>query len=256
MEMLNILIIDDENNIREILADIINLNCKDAKVIGFAEDVKGGISAIKKYKPDIILLDIKLPDGSGFDILSEIQTDEYNFHVIFITAYEQYAIKAFKFSAIDYLVKPVDPDELLNAIERCRILYKDEFKNKIEAYSYNSDKLTKNKKLLLKTQYNVQILEIQNIIRCQSDNSYTTFFTSDNRKIIVSQTIGEYEKLLNEFGFFRIHQSHLINLEFVMSFDKGDGGFVIMKDKTSIPISFRKKELFLKVIKTYHNIFK
>ncbi len=247
--MLNILIIDDEAGSRQVIADIVNLQCPDAKVVGFSEDVKSGIAAIEKYKPDVLLLDINLPDGTGFDLLTGIQTDLYNFHVIFVTAHEQYAIKAIKFSAIDYVLKPVNPNELLKALEKCKTLYKDELKDKIETYSNNFIRQESTKKLVLKTMDNMQVVEINNIIRCESDNTYSTFYTTDNRKIVVSQSIKEYEKMLTEFGFFRIHKSHLINLNHVVSFEKGDGGSVIMKDKSSIPVSFRKKDDFINILK-------
>jgi len=248
--MINILIIDDEEDIREILSDIININFNDIRIVGFGKDVKSGIIAIEKHKPDIILLDINLPDGTGFDLLSKIETESYNFNVIFITAFEEYAIKAFKFCAIDYLLKPIDTEELLNAIKKCRILLKDELKNKVEAYSYNTKGQFSNKKLILKTQNNIQIVNLQDIIRCQSDNSYTTFYTTDNRTIIVSQSLKEYEELLQDYNFFRIHQSHLINIAFVLSYEKIGGGVVLMQDQSSIPVSFRKKEAFLKILKT------
>ncbi|NTW31300.1 MAG: response regulator transcription factor [Bacteroidetes bacterium] len=246
--MKNILIIDDEAKTRQMLADIINLNCKDARVTGFAEDIKSGLIAIEKYKPDLILLDIKLPDGTGFDLLTKINYKIYNFRVIFITAFEEYAIKAFKFSAVDYILKPVDPDELLDAIEKCRIQTDNEYNQKFETYYYNSDKQSKNKKLFLKTLGTINVLEIKDIIRCESDGCYTTFYTNNNRKIIISKTIKEYEELLNDQGFFRVHQSHIINLNYIESFENKNGGFVIMKDKSKIPVSSRKKDMFLKIL--------
>ena len=250
--MISILIIDDEAKTREMLADIINLNCLEAKVVGFAEDVKSGINAIEKYRPDLILLDIKLPDGTGFDILSKMKKEELDkFHVIFITAFEEYAVKAFKFSALDYILKPVDPEELILAIRKYMALQKIEFSQKFEAFSYNYDSnnnTANQKKLVLKTQDIIYVVEVHDIVRCESDGGYTTFYTVDNRKIMISKTIKEYDELLSEFGFFRIHQSHIINLKFVDSFEKKEGGFVIMKDKSAIPVSSRKKDLFLKIL--------
>lgn len=246
--MIKILIIDDEENTREILTGMVNLKCKDAEVVGYGQDVKSGIAAINKYKPDIILLDIKMPDGSGFDLLLKIKTEQYNFQVIFITAYEEYALKAFRFSAIDYLLKPIDPAELYKAIEKCKIVHKEEFKQKLETFSYNSDKQGENKKIVLKTQDAIHIIKINEIIRCESDGSYTTFFTITNGKIMVSHSIKDFEELFNEFGFFRTHQSHLLNLAFVKRFDKREGGYIVMIDESLVPVSRRKKDIFLKII--------
>ena len=246
--MMNVLIIDDEENARESLANMINMKCKDVEIAGFGKDVKSGIAAIEKYNPDIILLDVNMPDGTGFDLLSKIKSDLYNFQVIFITAFEEYAIKAFRFSAIDYLLKPVNFDELQQAIEKCKTMLKDELKQKIETISYNMNKNVENKKIVLKTQDLIHIIKINAIIRCQSDAGYTTFYTIDKKSIMVSQLIKDYEETLSEFGFFRIHQTHLINLAYVQRFDKREGGFAIMADESIIPVSRRKKDLFLKTI--------
>ena len=246
--MIKILIIDDEENTREILTGMLNLKFKDVEVVGYGKDVKSGIEAINKYKPDIILLDIKMPDGTGFDLLLKIKTELYNFHVVFITAYEDYALKAFRFSAIDYLLKPIEPGELYKAIEKCKTTQKDEFKKKIETYSYNSDKQGENKKIVLKTQDAIHIIKINDIIRCESDGGYTTFYTCSNGKIMVSHSIKDFEELFAEFGFFRIHQSHLLNLAFVKRFDKKEGGFVIMTDESIVPVSRRKKDVFLRIV--------
>lgn len=246
--MINVLIIDDEVNIREILANILHMKCPDINIVGFAEDVSSGILAVEKHKPDLILLDIKLPDGTGFDLLSKVRADVYNFHVIFITAFAEYALKAFKFSAIDYILKPINTEDLLNAIEKCKTLLKGEFRQKLEAYAYNQNKQDKNRKLILKTQDSIYITEIRDIIRCHADGNYTTFYTTDGNTIMVSQQLGEYEEMLGDFNFFRVHQSHLINLEHVKKFEKKDGGAVIMKDNSSVPVSQRRKEFFLKVI--------
>lgn len=246
--MIKAVIIDDEENTREVLTGVLNLKCKDVEVVGYGKDVKSGIEAINKYKPDVVLLDIKMPDGTGFDLLLRIKAEAYNFHVIFITAYEEYALKAFRFSAIDYLLKPIDPNELYKAIEKCKTMHKDEFKQKMETFSYNSDKQGENKKIVLKTQDAIHIVKVNDIIRCESDGGYTTFFTVNNGKIMVSHSIKDFEELFEEFGFFRIHQSHLLNLAFVKRFDKREGGYVIMSDESVVPVSRRKKDAFLTII--------
>lgn len=246
--MLKILIIDDLPKIRSMVADIINLQCDDAKVVGFAEDVKSGIAAIETYKPDIVLLDIKLPDGTGFDILSNLKKEFCNFQVIFITAYQEFAVKAFKFSAIDYILKPVDPDELLAAIDKCRKQGSQGLHEQMETFSFNSNKQNSNKKLALKTLESIHVVEINDIIRCEATSSYTTFYLLNDNPVVVSKGIGEYEEILNEYGFYRIHHTHIINLKFMKCFEKQDGGYVIMKDKAVIPVSKRKKDAFLQLI--------
>ena len=246
--MLKILIIDDEARIRKMLADIVNIKCTDATVVGFAQDVKSGIAAIEELKPDIILLDIQLPDGTGFNILEKTNNRLGNFHVIFITAFEEYAIKAFKFSAMDYILKPVDPKELLKAIDKCRTQDKNDIIEKFQILAANLNKQIENKRLVLKTQDTIYMVEVQDIIRCESQSNYTVFYISGGKKIMVSRTIGEFEELLSDMDFFRIHNSHIINLKFLECYEKKEGGFIIMKDKSVIPVSHRKKDLFLKKI--------
>lgn len=249
MQMIKILIIDDLPKIRSLLTNIINQNCDDVKIVGYAEDVKTGVSAIQSLKPDIILLDVNLPDGTGFDILRKVDANQYNFHIIFITAYEEYAVKAFKYSTIDYILKPVEPTELLNAIKKFRGMAGNEFKQKIETFSHNSQAYGDEKKLVLKTHDTVHSIEMHNIVRCQSADDITTFYLIGNDQIVVNIPIREYEGLLNEFGFFRVHPLHLINLGYVKNLDKGVDDFVVMTDETRIPISPDKKELFRKQLR-------
>ncbi len=170
--------------------------------------------------------------------------------MIFITAYEEYAIKAIKFSALDYLLKPVSVDDLRIAFEKAENQILNDLKLQL-ASLHNNLQSPKNKTIVLRSSEKIHLLEVNNIIRCEADRCYTSFFVNEQKKHVVSQPMKEYEDILSEYGFIRIHKSHLINMAYIESFDKGDGGFVILKDKTEIPVSRRKKnellELFSKL---------
>ncbi len=245
---MKIVIIDDEARARSSFANIIKLSQHNIEVVAEADCVKTGIEAIKKHKPHLILLDIDMPDGTGFDLLKAM--DYINFKVIFITAYEEFAVKAFEFSAIDYILKPANPKKLLDAIDRAQQLVEQEnISLRLNALFANLDNVNpENKKLVLKTAEKIYLVSTSDIIRCEADTGYTQFFMADGKNILISRTIKDFEVLLDGLGFFRIHQSHLINLKFIDYFDKTEGGSVRMKDKSMLPLARRKKEGFLKLI--------
>jgi two-component system LytT family response regulator len=246
---MKLIIIDDEPNARETIKDILKISGMDFQVLAEAYNVKTGIEALKNNKPDILLLDIDLPDGSGFDILN--RTDQHNFKLIFITAYDQYAIKAIKFSAFDYILKPVNPQELIETIKSASASIEDEnlsLKLKAVISNYYSGN-EKNKKLILKTSESINLVNISQIIRCESDGGYTTFFLEDKRKILVSKTIKDYEDLLTGYGFFRVHQSHIVNADYIKSYEKGEGGYLLMNDNSQVPVATRKKDELLQFLK-------
>ncbi len=245
---MRVIIIDDEERARQSLVDLLRISNNDIEVIAEADSVRAGIEAIHDQNPELLLLDINMPDGTGFDLLKQL--DNIDFQIIFITAYEEYAVRAFEFSAIDYLLKPVDPLKLTDAIEKAKQAV--EQRNlglKLNALFANLDSPhSGHKKLVLKTAENIYIISTSDIIRCESDCGYTQFFLPDGKKILVSRNLKDYEEMLNGFGFFRIHQSHLINLKYIDHYSKLDGGAVVMKDKTTIPVARRKKEDFLKLL--------
>jgi len=245
--MLKVVIVDDEAMARKAIEGMLSLYCEDVSVVGQAEDVKSGASIIQKLNPDLVLLDIQLTDGTSFDILKQI--NNYDFKVIFITAFEDYAVKAFKFSALDYLLKPIDPNELVSAIDKARQhIQKDNMNIKLKALFDNMDNLSKEgKKIVLKTANNVHLVNLSEIIRCQSDKNYTHFFLENTNKVVVSKTLKEYDDILTEYGFYRVHQSHLVNFSHVKRYEKGDGGYLVMADNSIVPVSFRKKEELMKV---------
>lgn len=243
---LRTLIIDDENKARETIRDMLNIYCPEVEIIGEAESVLSGINSIKKLKPDLVFLDIKMPDGTGFDLLNRL--DSKPFALIFLTAFDEYAVKAFRFSAVDYLLKPLDPDELMTAIER--VVESKESENKsIDALLDNLKNIKNdNKKLVLKTAESIFLVNVSDIIRCESTGNYTQFFIVNQKPVLVSKTLKEYDDILTDYSFFRVHQSHLVNLNHIVRLDKADGGTLVLSYDHSVPVSTRKKEALVKAL--------
>ena len=241
-----VLIIDDENRTRDFVKKMIDSFNLDLDVYTDGENVETGVEAINRIQPDILLLDIQMPDGTGFDVLNSIETK--NFEVIFITAYQEYAIKAIKFSALDYILKPIDSEELHSSI--ITAIDSLEFKREETKFIALENNIQPNnrRKLVLKTQECVYVVDLNEIIRCEADKNYTFFYLNSGKKILVSRTLKDYETMLNGYGFFRIQQSHLINLEYLDRYDKQQGGAVIMKDGTAVPLSPAKKDQFFKLL--------
>lgn len=239
------IIIDDEVTPRETLKMMLKIYAPEVEVIAEAEGVKTGIQAIKKHNPDLVFLDIHMGDGSGFDLLSNFAS--YNFKVVFVTAYEEYAIKAFRFSALDYLVKPIIPEDLVQAVNKISVLLENKQINKqLDVLKNNYLDVDQSfGKIILKTAEAIYIVELNDIIYCKSDNNYTNFYLVGDNKLLVSRTLKEFDDLLSESGFLRVHQSYLVNSKQIEYFDKREGGSVVMKDGCKIPVSFRKKEQLL-----------
>ena len=244
--MFKLVVIDDVQDARDVICSIVKKYCKRIEIVGVADGVKSGIELIKKHKPQIVLLDIEMQDGTGFDLLKKFKP--IDFKVIFITAYEEYALKAFKFSALDYLLKPINADELIAAIERTEDALKLGSAQNIDVLESNYlNKNKESKKIILKTLDSIYAVSIKDIVRCEAEESYTTFFLNNGEKIVMSKPLKEYDELLSAYGFFRTHQSHLINLDYFEKYKK-DVGFAVLKDKSSVPVSSRKKEMFLQII--------
>lgn len=244
--MLRTVIIDDEAKAREGIKQMIDLYGNgEVEIVGNGKDVKSGVQAINKHSPDLVLLDIKMPDGTGFDVLN--QFGKIDFDVIFITAFEEYAIKAFKFSALDYILKPIDPEELQKTLEK---LINDkekkdlnlQFQNLMEAFQQGP---SEDKKLVLRTNNSIHLVEARKIVRVQSDRNYTKFYRIDEEPVTVSQSMIRFEPLLEEYDFIRVHQSHIINLRRVKKYMK-DEYLCIMEDDSQVPVSWRKKDTLLK----------
>ncbi|XOV68881.1 MAG: LytR/AlgR family response regulator transcription factor [Fluviicola sp.] len=240
------IIIDDIEQARTTLKQDLAIYAKDFEVIGEATGVVEGAKLLKDVKPDILFLDIQMQDGSGFDLLDLLP--QVNFKIIFITASDAHAIKAFRYAAIDYLMKPIDPDELVEALKKFRESRIDESAK----YELLNDRLKNHKKpnerLALHSQDKIQVVEIDTIVRCESSVNYTTFFFKNGDQIVVTRTLKEFEDLLSDQGFFRVHQSHLVNTRQIKEYVKSEGGHLNMKDGSLIPVSVRKRPDVMKML--------
>ncbi|MFH2142936.1 MAG: LytTR family DNA-binding domain-containing protein [Bacteroidota bacterium] len=245
MEKINAIIIDDEISARETLFGLLERFCPEVNVVAQAGSIEEAIQVINNNQKELVFLDIEMPFGNSFDILENL--DNIDFEVIFITAHDQYAIEAFKFSAIDYLLKPVKIKDLKNAIEkfvkRRSLIHDKNQKIKVLINNMNTQIL----KLVLPTINGFHVVDINQILRCEGDRNYTRFIFCNGEKILVSKTMKDFEDLLTKHGFFRIHQSYLVNLSQIKKYNRGQGGEVEMTDGELIPVSRSKKEDFLKL---------
>lgn len=244
--MLRALVIDDEINIRNMIIEIIKKYCKGTRVVGQAGSVLEGVNRIRDLNPDLVLLDIKMDDGTGFDLLEKLE--KINFKVIFVTAYQEFALQAIKFSALDYILKPVDPEELIKAVDAAGDLILEQQQIQIEHLT-NSIKSNDqdSKKILLKTSENIHLVKFSDIIYFEADSGYTRFYLSDARKIVVSKSLAEYEDFFKDFGFYRVHKSYIVNLNKVLRFNKEDGGCLVMETELKVPVASRKKDKILQI---------
>jgi two-component system LytT family response regulator len=247
MDKLKILIVDDEKRIRTSLKHIIQIHYPNAEVKGEAQNIQEALDIIHLLKIDVILLDIKMPGGTGFDLLKQLMPVKYK--VIFITAFDEFAIKAFRFSALDYLLKPVVPNELVAALKKANDELNEEIENiKLKAFIDNIK--NEDKSIVLNTLEESHVVNINQIIRCEADRNYTRFFIINKKAILVSGCLKEYEETLNNRQFYRPHQSHLINLSYVNRLEKHDSWNLILKDGSKIPVATRKHNEILEVLKT------
>ena len=237
-------IIDDEKKGRETLQSFINSYCQSLEIVGNAGNVAEGLSLIDNVNPEVVFLDIQMPDGTGFDLLNRVT--KINFQFIFVTAFDNYAIKAFQFSAVDYLLKPVNPTLLVKAVEKLKDKVNFHLPStQIEVLEANQSKI---EKLIITTENKTHVLQVSDIIRCQADNYYTIFVLKDDTKVVASKTLKEYTSMLEELNFLRIHQSHLINLSFIEDYRFGPTNYVLLQNKEKIEISRRRKKAFLEKI--------
>jgi len=242
--MLKSIIVDDENKSGESLKILIEDFCEDVQVCAFCKTVAEAIEAIHAHQPDAVFLDIQMQRETGFDLLEKL--DSINFEVIFTTAHSEYAIKAFKFSAIDYLLKPIDLEELKGALNKVRKKIGQGITARLQQLMRNLRETSgENYKLALPTSDGLFFVKVSSIVYCEASSNYTEIVTDDGRKHIVSRTLKEYDEMLSEYNFYRIHNSYLINLNAVKKYVRGEGGSVIMTTGQSLDVSKRKKEGFL-----------
>lgn len=245
--MLKVIIIEDENKASQMLQDCIKLVAPDCSVEGIATNLKDGKKLIETIKPDLAFLDVELPDGHSFDLLAELQ--KIDFGIIFTTAHGKYAVNAFKYSAIDFVIKPITPDAIKNAIEKANeSLYVKQMSEKINNLVANRNRDEKEKKILLQCADTIYFATISEIVHCQSDNNYTNVFLNNGDKILISKTIKEFEQLLPNTQFFRTHQSHIVNLSYINQIKKRTYQ-IILKNGDTIQLATRKKEELLNVMK-------
>jgi two-component system LytT family response regulator len=245
--MIKAIIVDDEQHSIDRLLFLLNEYCKQSvKILGTYTSVDKGVQAIQQLKPDLVFLDVQMGSRTGFDLLQQL--DEISFEIIFITAYEKYAVQAFRFSAFDYLLKPINQNEFLQTLDKLKEKFSQSGQSKkLEILFHNLKNLNgASKKISIPTGNGLVFPEVSDIIRCESDANYTSIFFKGKPKITVAKTLKEFEELLADCNFFRVHNSHLINLSFIKSYQKGKGGYVTLTDDTKIEVSVRRKDSFLK----------
>jgi two-component system LytT family response regulator len=246
--MLTAIIIDDElSNIRSLANDLTEY-CPSIKIIAECPSAKEGIKAIKDLYPELVFLDIEMPWMNGFELL-EI-TDHLDFDVIFTTAYDQYAVKAFRMSAIDYLLKPIDKNDLKQAVEKVIKKRGNFSKMQLHVFKENLNPSRLHQRIGVPTHQGIDFLLINSIVYCEANNNYTFIHLQDNKKVLITKPLKEMEQLLSEYNFCRVHQSFLINLDHLQKYFRGDGGYVKMNNGETINVSRSKKGELLRCIKT------
>lgn len=240
-------IIDNDRGIVDLLVGMVKEHLPALDVVGTAYGVNEGIKTIGSLKPDLVFLDVEMDDGTGFDLVAGLQ--ERNFHLIFITAHSKYAIQAIKISALDYLLKPINLEELKSAVDRIASKSKLE-SGKVELQNLLAflDENNRSKKIVLRSAESINLVNISDILWCAADGSYTKFRILGQPDLLVSGHLKEYEELLIGHKFYRPHNSYLLNLDHVIRFEKSEGGKIIMTDGSMLPVSTRKKEQLIKII--------
>ncbi len=248
MSEINAIIVDDEQHCIDALCAMLQKKCPEVAVLAGVNSVKEARQLIDEMQPDLVFLDVEMPHQNGFELLK--QYDKLTFDVIFTTAYEQYALKAIKFNALDYLLKPFSVQELQEALRKFqerRSQKPDTAIAPLEVFLQNMKTLQQtNKKIALPTINGLVFMPVQNIVRCESTGNYTKIFFTDKKQLLVSKPLKEFEELLTDVDFFRVHNSHLINLQQMESYLQGEGGFALMSDGTQVEVSRRRKAEFLK----------
>jgi len=242
--MIKAIIIDDEMHCRKTLSILLKEYCPEVEVIEQCDNGEAGVEAIKKLKPDLVFLDIEMPRMNGFEMLEQLS--EISFAVIFTTGYDQYAIKAFRFSALDYLLKPIDHEELSKAVLKVsrQVLYPLAQQIEILLQKIHHQPSPINK-IALPTVEGLQMIPVDSIISCASDRNYTSLLLKNKQKIIISKILKDIEEMLEEYSFLRVHHSYIVNLNEITRYIKGEGGYLVMSDGSSVDVSRSRKEILL-----------
>jgi two-component system LytT family response regulator len=233
-------IIDDMDLARASLRADLQDHCPEIEIVGEASGVVEAAKLLKNLETDLIFLDIHMGDGEGFDLLDILP--EHNARVIFTTASDEHAIKAFQYAAIDYLLKPISPDLLVKAVAKVKTLPSFSKENQETLKEDNRNNL------VLSTSDELRVVSIEDIVRCKADGNYTHFVFNDNTKLLVTRTLKEFDKLLQEKGFLRVHQSHLVNTSFIKAYIKTEGGYLLLHNDEHVPVSVRKKPMVMKAV--------
>ena len=241
-------LVDDEQGNRENLLRMLESYCPQIRISGICSSVLEARTVLAAAQPDILFLDICLGNDTGFNLLESLS--DISFEVIFVTAYDRFAIQAIRFSALDYLLKPIDPEELTRAVDKAvQIVLRKQENKRMQNLLANARTVDKQKKIALSVADKIEFVEIGTIVRCESESNYTTFFLQSGEKLIVSRTLKEFDDLLTPYNFLRVHQSHLINLDEIKSFIKTDGGYIRMKDGSSVSISRQRRNYVIEILK-------
>lgn len=250
MDKLKAILVDDEQDSRQILANYLSKYCPQVDLKAECKNIQEGLSAIQSHQPDLVFLDIEMPFGTGFDLLEQL--DEVNFETVFVTAYDNYAIQALNMSAAYYLLKPLDIDELVLAVEKIheeRNQNKDSFHVQVLLDNIKHEN-ERPKKIMLPTFEGFEIVPIDQIIYCEADDNFTKFHLKDeNKPLLISKTLKHFENMLPNNKFVRIHRSSLINTDYVIRYTKGKGGYVTMENQVELEVSPKKKPQFLEAFK-------
>ncbi|MCK9290141.1 MAG: LytTR family DNA-binding domain-containing protein [Bacteroidales bacterium] len=249
--MIRCIIVEDELKSRETLVGLLERFCPDVMVVAQATGVQSAREMIQKHRPDLVFLDIEMPDGSGFRLLEYKELPE--FVVIFTTAFDQFAIKAIRYAALDYLLKPIVPEELMDAVEKVRMHKEKEssMKNYEVLLSNLKSSMSETRKIVLSTLEKKHVVDVDSILRCESDNYYTHFYFTNGKHLLISKTLKDVEAMLEGGSFIRPHKSHLINTRHIQNFIREEGGMITLSNGDRIPVSRRKKEKILEII---HNL--
>lgn len=244
---MNVVIIDDEITVRNAISSLLGEHFPGIRIMASAGTIEEGYDAVVKHKPDLLFLDIELPDGTGFDLIKRFP--RITFQIIFVTGHQEYALDAIKVSALDYVLKPVDTDELRRAVEKAgKVINNEDQMIKFQALNENLQGKKVLKRIILHTSDHLQLISVSDIIRAEADSNYTTFSLADGKHILVSRTLKEYENLLSASGMIRVHQSHLVNINYIDRFVKKDGGYLLLKGGTKIPVSPNLKKQVLQAL--------
>ncbi|WP_167617345.1 LytR/AlgR family response regulator transcription factor [Maribellus sediminis] len=243
------ILVDDEKHGRENLSGILQQNCPEVVILGQATSVETAIELINTLKPDLVFLDIEMPGANGFQLLERLP--KVTFEVIFVTAYDSYAIKAIRFSAVDYILKPINLNDLKAAVDKVADRLQRKEENKRIQELYRNLNQPENPRIGLPTGDRIEFIEVSNIIHCRGEGNYTHIFLKNSERLLVAKTLIEFEDLLREYQFIRTHKSHLVNLKHVTAFIKTDGGALKLSNGESVAISRRRRETVVEELKAF-----